>query len=104
EPACLCEHRPQHRSVSAHVSVQTSLLVLQRKTAEEIAVETAAGRINDYDVFLGLANHIGHDKRGNITYVRDSQGNEIVEEAEGDFLFTRHYPFDQVALSDLAGT
>jgi type I restriction enzyme M protein len=65
-----------------HVSVQTSILVLERKTDEEIAVETAAGRLNDYEVFMAVANHIGHDKRGNITYVRDRKGNEIVEEIE----------------------
>jgi type I restriction enzyme M protein len=65
-----------------HVSVQTSVLVLERKTDEEIAVETAAGRLNDYDVFMAVANHIGHDKRGNVTYVRDRKGNEIVEEVE----------------------
>jgi type I restriction enzyme M protein len=29
---------------------------------------------------MALANHIGHDKRGNVTYVRDKIGNEIVEE------------------------
>lgn len=65
-----------------HVSVQTSVLVLQRKTPEEIAIEAAAGRFNDYQVFMAVANHIGHDKRGNITYVRDRQGYEIVEEVE----------------------
>lgn len=64
------------------VSIQTSLLVLQRKSDEQIAVETAAGRINDYPVFMAVANHVGHDKRGNVAYVRDSQGNEIIEEAE----------------------
>jgi type I restriction enzyme M protein len=63
-----------------HVSVQTSLLVLERKTEKQIAVEDAAGRKRDYDVFMALGNHIGHDKRGNTTYVRDSKGNEIVEE------------------------
>ena len=63
-----------------HVSIQTSVLVLERKSAEEVAVETAAGRINDYEVFMAIANHIGHDKRGNVTYVRDRHGNEIVEE------------------------
>ena len=64
-----------------HVSVQTSVLVLERKTDSEIAVE-AAGHMNDYDVFMAEAKHIGHDKRGNVTYVRDRKGNEIVEEAE----------------------
>lgn len=28
---------------------------------------------------MALANHIGHDKRGNVTYVRDAEGNEVVE-------------------------
>jgi type I restriction enzyme M protein len=64
------------------VSVQTSILVLQRKTDEEIAVENAAGHKNDYAVFMAMANHIGHDKRGNKTYVRDKKGNEIAEEVD----------------------
>lgn len=65
-----------------NVSVQTSVLVLERKTDEEIALEQAAGRKRDYGVFMAVANHVGHDKRGNRTYVRDSKGNEIVEEVE----------------------
>jgi type I restriction enzyme M protein len=64
------------------VSVQTSVLVMQRKTDEQIALEQAAGRKQDYNVFMAVANHIGHDKRGNKTYVRDKKGNEIAEEAE----------------------
>ncbi|MCA1977981.1 MAG: N-6 DNA methylase [Thiobacillus sp.] len=64
------------------VSVQTSVLVLQRKTDEEVALERAAGRKNDYSIFMAVANHVGHDKRGNKTYVRDKKGNEIVEEIE----------------------
>lgn len=64
------------------VSVQTSLLVVERKSDDLIARETAAGRIKDYPVFMAVANHVGHDKRGNTTYVRDSHGNEIVEERE----------------------
>ena len=64
------------------VSIQTSVLILQRKADEVIAVETAAGRINDYEVFMALANHVGHDKRGNKTYVRDRKGNEVIEEIQ----------------------
>lgn len=63
-----------------HVSVQTSILVLQRKTADQVKMEAAAGKMQDYGVFMALANHIGHDKRGNKTYVRDRKGNEIIEE------------------------
>jgi type I restriction enzyme M protein len=64
------------------VSVQTSILILQRKASAEITVEEAAQQKNDYPVFLAVANHVGHDKRGNVTYVRDRKGNEIVEEGE----------------------
>jgi type I restriction enzyme M protein len=64
------------------VSIQTSILVLQRKTDEMIALEEAAGRISDYPVFMAVANHVGHDKRGNTNYVRDRKGNEIIEEVE----------------------
>ena len=64
-----------------HVSVQTSVLVLERKTEAQVAIE-AAGHMNDYRVFMAEAKHIGHDTRGNVTYVRDRRGNEIVEEFE----------------------
>lgn len=60
-------------------STQTSLLVLQRKRTEEVQLEVAAGRRADYRAFLALGNHVGHDKRGNTTYVRDAEGNEVVE-------------------------
>ncbi|MDE2715799.1 MAG: N-6 DNA methylase [Chloroflexota bacterium] len=65
-----------------HVSVQTSVLILERKTDAEVALETAAGRISNYRVFMAVADHIGHNKRGKVTYVRDERGNEIVEERE----------------------
>ena len=60
-------------------STQTSVIVLKRKRANEIELEQAAGRKQDYEVFMALANHVGHDKRGNKTFVRDAEGNEIVE-------------------------
>lgn len=62
-----------------HVSIQTSLLVLERKTEQQIQLETASGQLKDYEVFLALGNHVGHDKRGTTTYVRDERGNERVE-------------------------
>jgi type I restriction enzyme M protein len=60
-------------------STQTSVLMLQRKTAQQIEVERAASRKQDYSVFMALANHVGHDKRGNTTYVRDETGADRVE-------------------------
>jgi type I restriction enzyme M protein len=64
------------------VSIQTSLLVLEKKDPQLVALEQAAGQLNDYRVFMAVANHIGHDKRGTRTYVRDKHGNEIVRETE----------------------
>ena len=63
-------------------SVQTSVLVFQRKSLEQVALEEAAGQRNDYDIFMAVVNHIGHDKRGRLTYVRDPDGNEILEEVD----------------------
>lgn len=61
-------------------STQTSLLVLRRKDElREIELERAVGKKRDYNVFMALANHIGHDKRGVTTYVRDEEGNEVIE-------------------------
>ena len=65
-----------------HVSVQTSVLVLERKPDQQVALETAADRLSNYELFMAIAGHIGHDKRGKVTYVRDERGNEIVEERE----------------------
>lgn len=64
------------------VSIQTSLIVLQRKTEDQMKLEKAAGAINDYDIFMAVANHVGHDKRGEDTFVRDAQGNEVFDEVE----------------------
>ncbi len=64
------------------VSIQTSLLVLQRKTDEQVTLEAAAGQMQDYEVFMAVASHVGHDKRGNRTYVRDPHGNEVFEEVD----------------------
>ncbi len=63
-------------------STQTSVLILERKRFNEIELERAAGRKKDYEVFMALANHIGHDKRGNTTFVRDEDGNEIIVSKE----------------------
>ncbi|MEM7495181.1 MAG: N-6 DNA methylase, partial [Myxococcota bacterium] len=62
------------------VGVHTSLLVVQRKSADLIAVESASGKLSDYPVFMAMANHVGHDRRGNVTYVRDREGNEVFQD------------------------
>lgn len=63
-------------------SVQTSVLVVQRKSEQQRREEIAAGRIREYSIFMAVCDHIGHDKRGNAVYMRDDQGYEIVRETE----------------------
>ncbi len=63
-------------------STQTSLLILQRKSFAQIELEKAAGKKNDYKIFMALANHVGHDKRGNTTYLRDNTGADLVQTIE----------------------
>ena len=61
-------------------SVQTSVLVFRRKTEQQVRDEELARRMINYDVFMAICDHVGHDKRGNSTYVRDKDGNEVIIE------------------------
>lgn len=61
---------------------QTSVLVLQRKTDEEMHQEAAAGNLRDYEVFMAVVEAIGHDKRGNRVFKRNADGEEILETVE----------------------
>ena len=35
--------------------------------------------IADFNIFMAMIDHIGHDKRGNTVYKRDEEGNLIME-------------------------
>jgi type I restriction enzyme M protein len=85
----LLDHTQILASVDLHAdtfqpgtSVQTSVLVFRRKTADQIRSEQLSKMMNDYDIFMAICDHVGHDKRGNAIYVRDEAGNELIEETE----------------------
>lgn len=63
---------------------QTSILILQRKTTEEIHKEDKQGQLDDYEIFMAQTLAIGHDKRGNILYRRNDDGEEILFPPEGE--------------------
>ncbi len=65
-----------------HNGTQCSILFVVKKTREEIEEEERLGQLLDYDVFMAMIDHIGHDKRGNIIYKRDDEGNLILEHRE----------------------
>ena len=52
---------------------QTSVLILQKLTEKEID-----RRLPDYEIFMAQVKAIGHDKRGNTTYRRNEEGEEIL--------------------------
>ena len=56
---------------------QTSILILQKKTCEEINEEKASRIMNPYNVFMVMVEKVGHDQRGNTLFQRDKDGNEI---------------------------
>lgn len=56
---------------------QTSVLILQKKTQEEINEERYARRILPYNIFMAMVEKVGHDRRGNTLFKRDKEGNEI---------------------------
>ena len=57
---------------------QTSVLILQKKTREQKDAEEKTGAMADYNIFMAMVEKVGHDKRGNPTFKRDKEGNEIL--------------------------
>lgn len=70
------------------VGVQASLLFLRRKSQAEMDAE-ALGRQEDYEVFMAIAETVGHDRRGNPLYVRDADGAEVIFSDKRDVLQRR---------------
>jgi len=57
---------------------QTSILFLQKKTQDQKNEEEITGQMSNYNIFMAMVEKIGHDKRGNPTFKRDKDGNEIL--------------------------
>lgn len=62
----------------ANVNILTSLLFLRRKSAEEKRAE-ALGGVEEYPVFMAVADKVGFDRRGNKLYKRTPDGEDILE-------------------------
>lgn len=59
---------------------QTSVLFLRRKSEQEKLAESLSGEVSDYRVFMAIAASVGKDRRGNVTYLRDRDGKEILRQ------------------------
>jgi type I restriction enzyme M protein len=65
-----------------HTGTQTSILLLQKKTRQEMAIEQELGHPRDYEVFMTTPEAVGHDRRGEALYLRTPQGELIEYEDE----------------------
>lgn len=65
----------------ANVNILTSLLFLRRKSEEEKRAEALAG-MEEYPVFMAVADKVGVDRRGNKLYKRTPSGEEIIVQRE----------------------
>lgn len=64
------------------VGSQTSLAIFQKKKGRLSNSERSLEDIDVYNVFMAIANKIGHDKRGDPIILRDELGNEIYQKIE----------------------
>jgi type I restriction enzyme M protein len=70
-----------------YTGTQTSVLLLQKKTPHEVAIEREMGKYRDYEVFMTTPQAVGHDRRGEIHYLRTPEGELI--EYEDEIIVTR---------------
>ena len=71
-----------------HTGTQTSVLLLQKKTDEEIAFEAEAGRLREYETFMAMPRAVGHDRRGNVLHLRTQTG-DLIEYEESTSVYRR---------------
>lgn len=67
------------------VGVQASLLFLQKKT--EVERQLAQSELEDYELFMAIAEKLGKDRRGAPIYLRDDDGAEMLFEQKISYVF-----------------
>jgi type I restriction enzyme M protein len=67
--------------VDANVNILTTLLFLKKKSDEE-RIAQAMGHLEDYPVFMAVAEKVGFDRRGNEVYERQPDGERVLRVTE----------------------
>lgn len=63
----------------------TAILLLERRTLEDIIrIESDIKRVENYPIFMAEIKKVGYDRRGNSIYLKDSDGQEVLEDREED--------------------
>lgn len=68
------------------VGTKTSVLFLEKKTREEILIDERAKKPSTYEVFMAIAEKVGHDRRGNTIYKRTPEGEILLAEVEKEIV------------------
>jgi len=89
----IIKHTKIIASIDLHVDTfqprngtQTSVLILQKKKQQEIDLEEKSRKMADYNIFMAMAERIGHDKRGNPLFKRDKYGYELLAPEKNNVL------------------
>ena len=64
-----------------YTGTQTSILLLQKKTRREMDLEMEMSQLRNYEVFMATPEAVGHDRRGNVLYLRTPSG-DLIEHIE----------------------
>ena len=70
---------PREMFARSDTHTMTSVLVLQKFTAEERNFVAEAGRPPEYDIFMAIADTVGWTLRGDPVYVRTPEGDEVLQ-------------------------
>jgi type I restriction enzyme M protein len=65
-----------------YTGTQTSVLLLQKKTQQEMTIEKESSRMRDYEIFMTMPQAVGHDRRAEVHYLRTPEGELIEYEEE----------------------
>lgn len=68
------------------VGTKTSVLFLEKKTREEMLIEDRIEKLPFHEVFMAIAEKIGHDRRGNTIYRRTPEGEKLIVEQEKEIV------------------
>lgn len=79
---------------------QTSVLIVQKKTEAELQEETKHQYMADYNIFMAILDHVGHDKRGNFIYKTDQDGNLLLQKVENkEIVLNTDGTYDEIITS-----
>lgn len=69
-----------------YVGTKTSVLFLEKKSREEIFIEERSGKPETYEVYMAIADKVGHDRRGNTIFRRTPEGEKLIVKKEKEIV------------------